>query len=634
MRFSELDIDDDLIRSLSEDKLVIFVGAGVSARAYPKQPPESYFPTFKELVIQIGEKLERTLSTDEKRNIKLGLFDRVLGEWERTLEPTANISVHNIAAGILSADSSQKRTKLHQAIIRLFPQSAHPRIVTTNFDTLLIQARDKEEQQNNPRWKTYLAPALPPAKRFNGICFLHGWVNDPQDMILTDKDIGRAYMEEGWALKFAHEMFREFDVLFIGYSLQDPPLRYLSLALEGTNDRKRWAFVPTPNKSQEQNKLEEDWLRLGVKPIWFPANRRDYRTLENDIVAWANNNRRGYVDRRNFLDAKAKSKPSHLPPHDLDQVEYYLRTPELLRDFAINDYDEDWFDQLLEWGYLDFLLKYSGKYKEADGVLAATLSTRLIQEPEKWMSKLYSFRKSLHPLLFESFCREFDKNETYQLDCKNLRKLLQFFSFTINSQTFVGYGLWLKRILKLLTENNLVDDAIWVLMSIAHFEVDFIKKPSFAYLTAKLSGEDVSHLESETLEFEANFVNSHYQAYNFEEFIRTIFIPKIETMGFPLLKALTRKLWGIRSALKRVGAEKRTYIFRATIEPNERNLSYHDKPEHILIDSLRELWEKLLETNPEKAYEIYTIWNDVDDTIFKRLSIHALRKILEREYVQ
>ena len=63
-------------------------------------------------------------------------------------------------------------------------------------------------------------------------------------MVLTDKDIGRAYMDEEWALRFAHSIFQQFDVLFVGYSLEDPPLRCLSLALEGGAEQGRWALIP------------------------------------------------------------------------------------------------------------------------------------------------------------------------------------------------------------------------------------------------------------------------------------------------------------------------------------------------------------------------------------------------------
>jgi len=631
---SELEIPYDLIESLAEDRLVIFVGAGASAKAYPKQPRLTWFPTFKQLVYEIGDKLEKQLSAEEKRNIKLDLFDRVLGEWQREIEAIQKISIHKIAAEILSSDSDQKRTELHQAIIRLFPQGAHPRIVTTNFDTLLIQALDQEGQREMSSWKISFAPALLPAKRFTGICFLHGCVKEPNEMILTDKDIGRAYMEEGWALKFAHDMFREFDVLFIGYSLQDPPLRYLSLALEGTNNRKRWAFVSISSDSHKQKNQEEDWRRRGVEPIWYPTKRNDHRILERNITAWADDNRRGYVDRKNVLSDLARSNPSHLPPYNLDQAKYYLQTPELLRDFAKTDFDENWFDRLLDWGHLDFLLKSSVNSKEADWELASILSKRLIEDSEEWISKLHSFRKTLHPFFFEQFCREFDKNETQEFDCNNLRRLLEFFSFTINSQSSVEYGLFLKRILKLLVENNFVDDAIWVFLSITHFEGRFIKKPSFDYLSKQLSGEDVGGSVPETLEFEAEFVNANQQFHDIEGFIRTIFIPNIKNTGFPLLNELTRKFLEIRNAIKRVGAEKRTYFFRSTIEPNENNLYSHHELESIFIDSLRDIWEKLLEANLEKAKEIYGVWKDIDDTIFKRLSIHALRKILEQEDVQ
>ena len=40
-----------------------------------------------------------------------------------------------------------------------------------------------------------------------------------KDMVLTDADFGRAYLTEGWAQRFLVDVFREFTVLFIGYSL-------------------------------------------------------------------------------------------------------------------------------------------------------------------------------------------------------------------------------------------------------------------------------------------------------------------------------------------------------------------------------------------------------------------------------
>jgi hypothetical protein len=236
MRFTSdnVDICDEIINRLGNNDLAVFVGAGVSAKAYPDQRENTYYPTFKELVYEIAGELGKSLTEQEKRSVEQGFSDRILGEWEGHGD-----DVHSIAARILSENQDGQRIDLHQAIIRLFPEGSDPKIITTNFDNLLIRAIEQEGYTGDPRWKVYEAPSLPPANkdRFKGICFLHGRANDPKEMILTDKDIGRAYMDEGWALRFAHSLFRNFNVLFLGYSLEDPPLRYLSLALEGSNEK-------------------------------------------------------------------------------------------------------------------------------------------------------------------------------------------------------------------------------------------------------------------------------------------------------------------------------------------------------------------------------------------------------------
>jgi hypothetical protein len=244
--------------------------------------------------------------------------------------------IRSIAAEILRENEGGQRIFLHQVIIRLFPEGTEPRIVTTNFDNLLIRARNAEGFESDPRWQIYEAPSLPPANkdRFIGICFLHGRVNHPKEMILTDKDIGRAYMDEGWALRFAHDLFRNFNVLFLGYSLEDPPLRYLSLALEGGNSKKHWVLIPNKPDKKKVDDVQRDWKRRGVEPIWFTVKRNDFRALERTTRDWAKDNGRSYIDKRNLLSGWASTNPIKLPPYEVDRARYFLQIPELLRDFA------------------------------------------------------------------------------------------------------------------------------------------------------------------------------------------------------------------------------------------------------------------------------------------------------------
>ena len=177
-------------------------------------------------------------------------------------------------------------------------------------------------------------------------------------MVLTDKDIGRAYMDEGWSLRFAHSIFQLFDVLFVGYRLEDPPLRYLSLALEGSAGQGRWALIPDQNpKGLKQEEVERDWQRRHVRPIWFSASNNDYRALERTIHAWGADQSRSFLDRRNVLAVLSNANPDHLAPHDLNRAKFFLQEPASLRDFARLPVSFGWFDKLLSWGCFDHLIK-------------------------------------------------------------------------------------------------------------------------------------------------------------------------------------------------------------------------------------------------------------------------------------
>ena len=626
MRFTSdnVDISDDSIKHLGHNELVVFVGAGVSAKAYPDQRENTYYPTFKELVYEIAGKLGKPLTEPEKRSIEQGFSDRILGEWEGHGD-----DVHSIAAGILSENQDGQRIDLHQAIIRLFPEGSDPRIITTNFDNLLIRAIEKEGYTGDPKWKIYEAPSLPPANkdRFKGICFLHGRANDPKEMILTDRDIGRAYMDEGWALRFAHSLFRNFNVLFLGYSLEDPPLRYLSLALEGTYEKEHWVFLPYETDDRKRENLKYDWRRRGVTPIWFPVGDRDFRSLERTINAWAEDNRRGYIDKRNLLAEWASNNPTHLAPHQLDRTRYFLRTPELLRDFAENDLNEGWFDKLVEWGHFDFILKSLGKPDHKDPVLLQNLINWLVKNPEKWMVKIAMYRETINIYFFEELCRYFEgKNGSDKIGSDHLRKLLEFFSPVINRGASKLFSLRIGKLLSKLIEEGLIDDAVWLFSMATPTGTIVTTRPNFYYDLAKQSGKDVAEMIPSTVEFEIGSKDLRY--YHLGDCIRKVFLPNIRRIGYPLLISLTNHFLDLRRALKRGGKGNYTYVQRKAIEEHEQDKHKHDV-ETFFINSLRDLWEALLANEPDQALKIYHYWREFDDVFLRRICLHAARKILE-----
>ena len=116
-------------------------------------------------------------------------------------------------------------TALHQDLLRLYPKTAPVRLVTTNFDPLFEQ---EAEAIFDSSPEVFRAPALPLGREFDGIVHVHGSVRRPNEMVLTDRDFGHAYLTDGWAQRFLVELFSNFRILFVGYSHDDTIMNYLA----------------------------------------------------------------------------------------------------------------------------------------------------------------------------------------------------------------------------------------------------------------------------------------------------------------------------------------------------------------------------------------------------------------------
>src|SRR3546814_17397077 len=102
---------------------------------------------------------------------------------------------------------------------------------------------------------------------------------DNRGLVLTTADFGTAYLLEGWARRFVVEMFRHYHVVFLGYRVEDPTMRYLVSALAAAREENRqfkeaYAFVPfgyvdgapDTQAGAEQSGIAQGLLRLPYKP--------------------------------------------------------------------------------------------------------------------------------------------------------------------------------------------------------------------------------------------------------------------------------------------------------------------------------------------------------------------------------
>ncbi len=125
-------------------------------------------------------------------------------------------------------------------------------------------------------------------------------------MVLTSADFGRAYLQDGWAARFIVELFREFTVLFIGYSVEDPVMSYLVDALAAHrrhSQQFRTAFALVgfdDDKLGDRDARVREWQAKSIEPIPFPkAGPHDYGAMNAALVAWAEDHRLGLQSRIN-----------------------------------------------------------------------------------------------------------------------------------------------------------------------------------------------------------------------------------------------------------------------------------------------------------------------------------------------
>lgn len=305
------DIPDELLQAHEEGRVVFFCGAGIS---YPAD-----LPGFKGLVEQIYRLNGTTLSEIEREAFERGQFDATLDLLERRL-PGQRLAVRRALAKALKPKLRRRgATDTQTALLRLArSREGTIRLVTTNFDRIFHVAAKRTGQT----FQTYAAPMLPIPKnsRWDGLVYLHGLLPEKADdtalnrLVVTSGDFGLAYLTERWAARFVSELFRNYVVCFVGYSINDPVLRYMMDALAA--DRMLGEVTPQAwslgdcEPGQEHRKAIE-WEAKGVTPILYtvPAGTYDHSALHQTLHAWADTYRDGVQGKEAIVVKHALARP-------------------------------------------------------------------------------------------------------------------------------------------------------------------------------------------------------------------------------------------------------------------------------------------------------------------------------------
>ena len=174
-------------------------------------------------------------------------------------------------------------------------------------------------QRKGASIQRFQAPLLPvPKNRWDGLVYLHGLLpatlsaGELDRLVLSSGDFGLAYLTERWAARFVSELFRNYTVCFIGYSINDPVLRYMMDALAadrllGESPPEMFAFGS--HAKGKEGKTADEWLAKNVTPILYREHNR-HAHLHKTIRAWAATYRDGVQGKERIVSDYAMTLPT------------------------------------------------------------------------------------------------------------------------------------------------------------------------------------------------------------------------------------------------------------------------------------------------------------------------------------
>lgn len=588
MRIAGINFPPDLLSALRNSQLVIFAGAGVS-----KGEPASLFD-FKQLATTIAHGTGKTLNDGEPE-------DRFLGKLQQN-----NVDVHTRAAEILQVNSlgaTPVPNSLHTDLLRLYNPSSSVRLVTTNFD-LLFEDASRHEFTSPP--ETFRAPALPLGDDFNGIVHVHGTIDRPKSMVLTDADFGRAYLTEGWARRFLLQLFGSFPVLFVGYRHQDTVMHYLSRALPAGGTSPRFALV------KDEDTETDHWTNLGIRPVPYPKLPGDnHSRLYQGIHALADHASLGVLGWQQRIVSLARQSPP-LDEEDADLVDEALKNSTRTRFFTRAATDPQWIDWLDDRGHLNALFgnaELSGQHMELAVWLADTFART---HPRNLFPLIARHNTRLHPKFWSRLTRSTGSKEDPPLP-ENV--LSQWASLLLITATPHLDEPGLCRLAARCAEQELFHHVVEILDALIAPQVTLIQRTSWP-------GAEESH-PLPRVEMQLALASS--SEHSVRRLWREVIFPSLDRLAERLLPRVTIRLQTRhRSHLdwKQADSKRDSESWpRHAIEPHEQD--EYPRLADVLIDAARDCLEYLATHRPQVVATWCQEFAKSDVPLLRRLTVHA-----------
>ena len=495
------------------------------------------------------------------------------------------------------------------------------RLVTTNFDRLFEHV---VKEIFDDALEVFHAPALPLGHQFSGVIHVHGCICHHDQMVLTDRDFGRAYLNEGWARRFLLGLFDTFTILFVGYSHSDTVMNYLVRALPPQREGlQRYALV---SKSIADHRR---WKHLKIETIPYPQHENDHRELDEAVSKLADYVRRGMVGWQREISAIADKPPHELNEEDEGIIAHALEDETKTEFFTNNASHPDWIEWLDKREHLTPLFG-NGQLRDSDKILSWWLVDQYLENhPDLIFLLIGRHRTRVHPRFWDHIARKVGRdNET----SPNTTILSQWITLLLSTapeegetpdkKGYVFTRDRLATIARRCITHQMIEEVLLIFDAMIRSRLSIRENH---YLPRSETEEDFQFRKAFQIRLDVPLVGQHEQL---DELWKAGLKLNLSQVAKPLLdrvvirleeQYLTLRTWG-----KTHGTWDPISDGRPAIEPHEKNLDTREID--VLINTARECLEWLVTNQGAMAAQWCNWYAASEVPLLRRLAVHGLSR--------
>lgn len=280
------EVPKKLVEIIKNNKLIPFVGAGISVNVKDKDG-NNLFLKWDELLLTAVSMLKDNGKDDEAGFIEYSLKVAKNSEDYLTIASKIKEYLATDWSNFLNKNFKKDHNKIDERTLNIPKEiwKLSDFIITTNYENVLRWSTD---DKNLVIWdKKAIAGQVESLKNLpkeKTLWYLHGRIDNPDDIVLTSNSYEEVYKEDSGAIEVLkyHMLTKSF--IFFGFSLDDiylrEQLKKIHTIFEGNG---------SPHFIVLRKGKEYDLSEFGdIRPLYVDDYDKDYLTLLKELVSYKN----------------------------------------------------------------------------------------------------------------------------------------------------------------------------------------------------------------------------------------------------------------------------------------------------------------------------------------------------------